>query len=110
MGAIYTQLSMQERRRIEDWWHAKVPVAEMARVLKRHKPTIFREIKLPFTPTSASCLNMVERFFVEITSKRVRCWSYSIVDDLETAICNYLVQYKASQNPSPGPGPPKTFR
>lgn len=30
MGTVYTQLSMQERRRIEDWWLAKVPVAEMA--------------------------------------------------------------------------------
>ena len=48
MGAVYTQLSMQERRRIEDWWHAKVPVAEMARILKRHKSTIFREIKRNF--------------------------------------------------------------
>jgi len=48
MGAVYTQLSMQERRRIEDWWHARVPVSEMARVLKRHKSTIFREIKRNF--------------------------------------------------------------
>lgn len=48
MGAVYTQLSVQERRRIEDWWHAKVPVAQMARVLKRHKSTIFREIKRNF--------------------------------------------------------------
>ena len=31
MGAAYTQLSLKERRRIEDWWHAKVPVREMAR-------------------------------------------------------------------------------
>lgn len=48
MGTVYTQLSMQERRRIEDWWHAKVPVAEMARVLRRHKSRIFREIKRNF--------------------------------------------------------------
>lgn len=48
MGAVYTQLSLQERRRIESWWHAKVPVREMARVLKRHKSTIFREIKRNF--------------------------------------------------------------
>jgi hypothetical protein len=39
---------MQERRKIENWWHAKVPVIEMARVLKRHKSTIFREIKRNF--------------------------------------------------------------
>ena len=48
MGEIYTQLSLRERRRIEDWWLAQVPVAEMARVLKRHKSTIFREIKRNF--------------------------------------------------------------
>ena len=48
MGTVYTQLSMQERRRIEDWRHATVPVAELARVLKRHKSTIFREIKRNF--------------------------------------------------------------
>nr|WP_170432546.1 helix-turn-helix domain-containing protein [Ruegeria arenilitoris] len=48
MGAIYTQLSLSERRRIEDWWHAKVSVAEMARVLKRSKATIHREIKRNF--------------------------------------------------------------
>jgi IS30 family transposase len=48
MGAVYSQLSITERRRIERWRHAKVPVNEMARVLKRHKSTIFREIKRNF--------------------------------------------------------------
>ncbi len=48
MGTVYTQLSLQECRRIEDWWLAKVSVAEMARVLKRHKSAIFREIKRNF--------------------------------------------------------------
>jgi IS30 family transposase len=33
MGAVYSQLSIEERRRIERWRHAKVPVREMARVL-----------------------------------------------------------------------------
>mgnify|MGYP003131624092 FL=1 len=48
MGAVYSQLSLSERRKIENWWHAKVPVREMARVLRRHKSTIFREIKRNF--------------------------------------------------------------
>ncbi len=39
MGAVYTQLSLQERRKFENWWHAKVPVREMARVLKRNRYT-----------------------------------------------------------------------
>lgn len=39
--------------------------------------------KLHFTPTSASWLNLVKRFFVEITSKRIPRGSYSSVDELE---------------------------
>jgi len=45
MGSKYTQLSLEERRKIERWRHAKVSVNEMARVLKRHRSTIFREQK-----------------------------------------------------------------
>ena len=45
MGTTYTQLSITERRKIERWRHAKVPVDEMARVLKRCRSTIFRELK-----------------------------------------------------------------
>jgi len=45
MGAIYSQLSITERRKIERWRHAKVPVDEIARVLKRCRSTIFRELK-----------------------------------------------------------------
>jgi IS30 family transposase len=53
MGTVYTQLSLQERRRIEDWWLAKVPVAEMVRVLKCCRSTIFRELKrTPFSETA----------------------------------------------------------
>ena len=45
MGAAYSQLSIEKRRRIERWRHAKVPVDEMSRVLKRCRSTIFRELK-----------------------------------------------------------------
>ena len=45
MGTSYTQLSITERRRIERWRHAKVPVNEMARVLNRCRSTIFRKLK-----------------------------------------------------------------
>lgn len=48
MGAVYSRLSLQERRRIEDSWLAKVPVADLARFLKQYKSTIFREIKRNF--------------------------------------------------------------
>jgi transposase, IS30 family len=42
MGAVYTQLSITERRSIERWRHAKVPVDEMARVFGRSRSTIAR--------------------------------------------------------------------
>ena len=54
---------------------------------------------LHFTPTSASWLNMVERFFAEFTTKRIRRGSYSSVDDLEAAIYDYLLRYNAKPKP-----------
>ena len=49
--------------------------------------------KLHFTPTSASWLNLVERFFAEITAKRIRKGSYTSVSDFEDAIYDYLAQH-----------------
>ncbi|MBB3712005.1 IS30 family transposase [Limimaricola variabilis] len=45
MGRVYAQLTLEERRKIERWRHARVSVNEMARVLRRHRSTIFRELK-----------------------------------------------------------------
>ncbi len=45
MGRGYAQLTLEERRKIERWRHARVSVNEMARVLRRHRSTIFRELR-----------------------------------------------------------------
>src|SRR5680860_441053 len=55
--------------------------------------------KLHFTPTSASWLNLVERFFAEITMKRIRRGTFASVDDLEAAIYDYLGQHNAKPRP-----------
>ena len=55
--------------------------------------------KLHFTPTSASWLNLVERFFAEITTRRIRRGSYSSVDDLEAAIYDYLARHNEKPKP-----------
>lgn len=55
--------------------------------------------KLHFTPTSASWLNLVERFFAEITTRRIRRGSYASVDELETAIYDYLLQHNTKPKP-----------
>ena len=47
-------------------------------------------IRLHFTPTSASWLNLVERFFAEITDKAIRRGVFKTVQQLEAAIGDYL--------------------
>jgi transposase len=55
--------------------------------------------KLHFTPTSASWLNLVERFFAEITSKRIRRGAFASVAELEDAIHDYLDRHNADPKP-----------
>lgn len=43
-----------------------------------------------FTPTHSSWTNLVERWFAEITNKRIRRGSWSSVKDLEKAILEYI--------------------
>jgi transposase len=62
--------------------------------LARHK-----RFKLHFTPTSASWLNLVERFFGEITRKRIRRGVFTSVADLEAAIHDYLDHHNANPKP-----------
>jgi transposase len=62
--------------------------------LARHK-----RFKLHFTPTSASWLNLVERFFAEITRKRIRRGVFTSVADLEAAIHDYLDHHNANPKP-----------
>ena len=54
---------------------------------------------LHFTPTSSSWLNLVERWFRELTEKRVRCGSFESVPELIAAIDEYL----AVSNTDPKP-------
>lgn len=57
MGAVYTQLSISERRKMERWRHPKVPVDEMVRVLGWSKSTIHREINVISGPLTLSRRN-----------------------------------------------------
>ena len=55
--------------------------------------------KWHFTPTGASWLNLVERFFAGITSKRIRRGSYTSGGELEATICDCLMQHNARPRP-----------
>jgi transposase len=52
-----------------------------------------------FTPTSSSWLNMVERFFRDITDKRIRRGVFTSVHDLENAINDYIATHNANPKP-----------
>lgn len=54
---------------------------------------------LHFTPTGASWLNQIERWFAEITTKRIRRGSFLSVKELTTAIEAYIREHNKSPKP-----------
>lgn len=54
---------------------------------------------LHFTPTSASWLNQVERFFGLITERRIRRGTFGSVRELESAIRDYLAHHNENAKP-----------
>lgn len=58
-----------------------------------------RRFHLHFTPTSASWLNLVERFFRELTTKRIRRGVFHSVPDLVGAINEYLAVHNEQPRP-----------
>jgi transposase len=67
---------------------------KVQRWLKRH-----RRFHLHFTPTSSSWLNLVERWFGEITRKRIRRGTFQSVKDLVETIHQYIRHN--NENPKP---------
>ncbi len=62
--------------------------------LKKHK-----RFHIHFTPTSASWLNMVERFFRDLTQKQIRRGCFSNVAELIETIESYIAQHNADPKP-----------
>ena len=54
---------------------------------------------LHFTPTSSSWINQVERWFAEITQRRIRRGSFRSTQALEQAIKEYLAVYNEDLKP-----------
>jgi len=55
--------------------------------------------KLHFTPTPSSWLNLVERLFAEITRQRIRRGVFNSVEDLKTAIIDWVEHWNAEPRP-----------
>jgi transposase len=54
---------------------------------------------LHFTPTSGSWLNLVERWFAELTRRKLRRSSHRSVQDLETDVTAWIEQWNADPKP-----------
>lgn len=67
---------------------------KVARWFKRHP-----RYQLHFTPTSASWLNQVERWFAKITDQRIRRDAFGSVKELEKAINDYIAGNNANPKP-----------
>lgn len=65
--------------------------AKVKKWLKRHP-----RFHMHFTPTSSSWLNLVERWFREITDKRIRRGVFRSVNDLKTAIMSFIDTHNKS--------------
>lgn len=52
-----------------------------------------------FTPTSASWLNMVERFFRDLSQKRLKRGCFASVNDLTEAIYDYVAKHNTAPKP-----------
>ena len=67
---------------------------KVLRWLQRHA-----RVQMHFTPTSASWLNMIERFFRDLSSQRIRRGVFHSVPELITAIETYIAHH--NQRPKP---------
>lgn len=112
LGRCHSRHRQQEFVRFLDLIDSRVgrePGMEMHLVMDNYgthqAPTVKRwlqrhpDFQLHFIPTSSSWLNQVERFFAEITEKRIRRGAFRSVKELESAIEEYLEQH--NENPKP---------
>ena len=68
--------------------------AEVQAWLKKHARFVIH-----YVPTSCSWLNLIERWFAELTNKRIRRDSFLSVADLTAAIQDFLATWNASPKP-----------
>ena len=67
---------------------------KVLRWLRRHP-----RFHIHFIPTSSSWLNLVERFFRDLTDKRIRRGAFSSVEQLIAAILAYIQEHNESPRP-----------
>ncbi|HKF03620.1 MAG TPA: IS630 family transposase, partial [Candidatus Sulfotelmatobacter sp.] len=110
IGQLHRRHRSSEFRQFLDRIEANVPAGLDAHIIMdnygTHKTALIRNwfakrprFHLHFTPTYASWINLVERWFAEITNKRIRRGVFRSVKELEAAIREYIDVH--NENPKP---------
>ena len=92
--------------RVEQTVPAEVELHVILDNYSTHKHAKVREwleahprVELHFTPTGCSWVNLVERFFSELTTKRLRRDSFQSVPQLQAAIAEFIEHHNAMGKP-----------
>jgi transposase len=110
IGQLHRRHRSVEFRKFLDVIESQVPAGLEVHLIvdnyTTHKTAIIRKwfAKRPrfhvhFTPTYGSWINMVERWFAELTNKRIRRGVFRSVKDLEAAIREYIEVH--NEDPTP---------
>lgn len=110
IGQLHRRHRSQEFRTFLDAIEANVPAELDVHIVLdnygTHKTALIRKwfAKRPrfhvhFTPTYASWINLVERWFAEITNKRIRRGVFRSVKELESAIREYIAVHNEDPKP-----------
>jgi transposase len=110
IGQLHRRHRSQEFRQFLDVIEAQVPAGLDVHIIVdnygTHKTAIIRKwfAKRPrfhvhFTPTYGSWINLVERWFAELTNKRIRRGVFRSVKDLEAAIREYIDVHNEDPKP-----------
>jgi transposase len=70
--------------------------AHKAPVVKEYLEGKQERFVVHYTPTYSSWLNLIERWFAEITNKRIRRESWTSLKELENAIVDYIISWNKS--------------
>ncbi len=110
IGQLHRRHRSTKFRQFLDQIEANVPAELEAHIIMdnygTHKTTLIRNwfakrsrFHLHFTPTYASWINLVERWFAEITNQRIRRGVFRSVKELETAIRDYIDVHNEDPKP-----------
>jgi len=110
IGQLHRRHRSLEFRKFLDTIESQVPAGLAIHLIgdnyATHKTAMIRKwfakrphFHLHFTPTYGSWINLVERWFAELTNKRIRRGVFRSVQELETAIREYIEIH--NQDPTP---------